>query len=359
MRRGAGRGSEAEPTYVVHVSTVSRTHGFGFSKLRRQAPMSSFWVLCALLRAKERAMAVALWRGAAILLCCVCSCASAEEDCVLGIVGKPVILPCLYSNLRTALNFSIEWRKNDTAVLRSLWDEDGNVETWSWNHAGIPRDAPFTKNFSLELPSARVKDDRSQFSLFLLSGENQSAPLCTQCLRVAASFSTPEVKKERSGEAYEWTYQCHSSGGYPKPAVYWLYNNSQEPPNGSVTTRAQLLRGSDLYNVTSWLTTHPSNDTTVSCVIENPVLNETLAFTYGASSGPVEWRPSQGMWIFSTVLSVLVAIMVIAGVCYQIKLDKISKRLKKEYQEEPQRGRRRRYKQTTETMMLEPEETDV
>lgn len=44
------------------------------------------------------------------------------------------------------------------------------------------------------------------------------------------------------------------------------------------------------------------------------------------------------MWIFSTVLCVLVGIMVIAGVAYQIHLDKISKRRKKEYREE-KRGR--------------------
>lgn len=52
---------------------------------------------------------------------------------------------------------------------------------------------------------------------------------------------------------------------------------------------------------------------------------------------PVQSRASEAMWIFSTVLCVVVGIMVIAGVIYQIHLDKISKRRKKEYRE--QRGR--------------------
>lgn len=83
------------------------------------------------------------------------------------------------------MNFSVEWRNHDEAVFRSLWDGDGNVETWSVNYARIPTDAAATGNFSLELPSAQPKHDGSRYSLFLLSGENQSAPLCTRCLRVA------------------------------------------------------------------------------------------------------------------------------------------------------------------------------
>ncbi|KAK5620330.1 hypothetical protein CRENBAI_025310 [Crenichthys baileyi] len=303
-------------------------------------------------------MQVVPWRGAALLLCCACLCAGVEKDCVLGKVGEPVLLPCLYPALSTFLNFSIEWRKYDKVVFRSLWDEDGNVETWSVNHVRIPTDAPLTGNFSLELPSAHPKHDRSQYSLFLLSGENQSAPLCTMCLRIAASFRTPEVKKEHTEENDESTYLCHSSGGYPEPVVYWLINNSQEPPNGSVRTQAEALPDSHLYNITSQLTVNIPKDATVSCTIKNPSMNEKLTSKYGASPNPVEWQASHGMWIFSTVLCVVVAIMVLAGVYYQIHLDRINKRRKKEY-EEPQRGRRYQWKQAAEAMMPEQVETDV
>lgn len=43
-------------------------------------------------------------------------------------------------------------------------------------------------------------------------------------------------------------------------------------------------------------------------------------------------RASEAMWIFSTALSVVVGIMVLAGVVYQIHLDRISKKKKCEYQ---------------------------
>uniref|UniRef100_A0A096M926 Ig-like domain-containing protein n=1 Tax=Poecilia formosa TaxID=48698 RepID=A0A096M926_POEFO len=255
---------------------------------------------------------------------------------------------------------------------------DGNVETWSVNYARIPTDAATSGNFSLELPSAQPRHDRSRYSLFLLSGENQSAPLCTRCLRVAASFGIPEVRKE---EGTEWSYLCRSHGGYPKPAVYWLINDSRQPPNGSVRIRAQALPDSHLYNVTSQLTVNVSKDDTVSCTIKNPSTNETLTVKLGCQNAPSLCslfgltvgasssgsRASQGMWIFSTVLCVVVAIMVLSGIYYQIHLDKISKRRKKEY-EEPRRalisfrrngGRRYQYKQATEEMMPEPKETDV
>ncbi|XP_054901057.1 ICOS ligand-like [Poeciliopsis prolifica] len=295
-------------------------------------------------------MPAAPWRGATLLLCCACLCAALEQrDCVLGEVGQPVLLPC-HPNLGRLLNFSVEWRDRDRAVFRSRWDGDGNVETWSVNYARIPTDAATTGNFSLELPSARPEHDLGRYSLFLLSGENQSAPLCTRCLRVAASFRIPEVSKLES------SYLCRSWGGYPQPAVYWLINDSRRPPNGSVSTRAQALPDSHLFNFTSQLTVNVSKDDTVSCTVKNPSTNETLTVKLRASTSGS--RASQGMWIFSTVLCVVVAVMVLAGIYYQIHLDKISKRRKKEY-EEPRRGRRYQYKQATEEMMPEPEETDV
>ncbi|XP_015246965.1 PREDICTED: ICOS ligand-like [Cyprinodon variegatus] len=298
-------------------------------------------------------MSVALWRGAALLLCCACLCAAVEEECVLGIVGNPVLLPCLYPDLSSFLNFSIEWRRNDEAVLRSLWKEDGDVETWSLNHVSISTDVLSTGDLSLTLPSAHPKLDRSKYSLFLFAGENQTEPLCTVSLRIAASFSPPEVMKVPS-EENSTTYLCHSSGGYPQPLVHWIINDSQEPPNGSVETQA--LIDSHLYNLTSHLTLNFSSPATVSCTIENQSMNETLTSKYGET--PKVRRASEGMWIFSTVLCVVVALMVIAGLCYQINLDKISKRRKKEF-EKPHRGRRQRYKQAAEVMMEESKETDV
>ncbi|KAM4548256.1 ICOS ligand-like isoform 2-T2 [Odontesthes bonariensis] len=315
----------------------------------------------ALMCPRERAMSVALWR-AGLLLCLWCVRSCLGEKCVLGIVGRPVSLPCFYPQMLPFVNFSIEWRHDDEVVLRSSWKEDGKVEIWSLNYATISTDAALTGNFSLELPAIHPKEDRMHYSLFIISQENQSTPACTACLRTAASFSAPLLQREDAAEGDEATFLCHSSGGYPQPAVYWLINNTDDPPEGSVTTQAASLPNSSLYNITSHLTVNVSKEASVSCVIKNLSMNETLTSTsYGVNGATVVVsRASEAMWIFSTVLCVVVGLMVVAGVVYQIHLDRINKRRKREYKQ-PERGykRRYRYKGEAEDMKPEPKETDA
>lgn len=316
-------------------------------------------VFCAQMCARRR-MPVVLWRTG-LLLSFLCVCACLGEDCVLGIVGRPVSLPCFYPDLLTLANYSIEWRREDEVVLRSVWEEDGNIQIWSMNRATVHSDATQTGNFTLELPEADPKQDNIYYNFFIISGENQRSLVCKVCLRIAASFSFPDLQREEAVEGEETSFHCQSSGGYPQPAVYWLINDTDEPPEGSVRTQAASLPDSHLYNITSHLTVNISRGSSVTCIIQNPSMNETLTSTsYGTPSGPVVSRASEAMWIFSTALCAVVGIMVIVGVWYQIHLDRISKRKKKEYQQ-TERGykRRYRYKEEAVVMRQDSKETDV
>lgn len=109
----------------------------------------------------------------------------ADGECVLGIVGRPVSLPCFSHELLNSVNVSIEWRRGDEVVLSSVWNQDGSVETWSVNSSAVPADAPLTGNLSLKLPAVRPVEDKIFYSLFMVSGENRSTRLCTACLRTA------------------------------------------------------------------------------------------------------------------------------------------------------------------------------
>ena len=100
-------------------------------------------------------------------------------------VGQPVSLPCFYPELLTFGNFAIEWRRDDKVVLRSEWEEDGYLEVRSTDRATISADATLTGNLSLELPTVDPTEDKTYYSLFIVSGKDRSAPLCTVCLRVA------------------------------------------------------------------------------------------------------------------------------------------------------------------------------
>lgn len=106
-----------------------------------------------------------------------------EEECVLGVVGRPVSLPCFYPDLLTSVNYSIVWRTDEEVVLRARFQRNKSVEELGANSASISEDAPLTGNFSLTLPAVESKAPKVTYRLFTL--ENQSAALCTVCLRVA------------------------------------------------------------------------------------------------------------------------------------------------------------------------------
>lgn len=283
---------------------------------------------------------MALWRTG-LLLCFLGFCGCLEEECVLGIVGRPVSLPCFYNELSTFNNFSFEWRRGDSVVFR------------------ISAEAALAGDLSLELPIVDAKEHNVNYSLLIISEGNHSAPLCTVCLRIAASFSSPLLQREEEAQGDKEVFVCHSGGGFPEPAVDWLINDSEEPPEGSVRTLAASLPDSHLYNITSHLTINIPKDSSVSCIIKNLSMNETFASTsYGVQDSPVVTQASDGVWMFSTALSVVVGLMVLAGIAYQIRLDRINKRKEQEFQQ-ANRGHRRRNRDTEETEAMNPEPQDT
>lgn len=309
-------------------------------------------------------MPVALWRTG-LLLSFLTFCASLEEECVLGVVGRPVLLPCFHPGLVSiSYNESVEWRKDQSLVLKANWEENGDVVIWSLNGATISPDALITGNLSLELPKVDPKKDQMNYSLSLVMPDGQSVHICTVCLKTAASFSFPQVQREEAAQGNETVFLCQSSGGFPEPAVYWLINDTEQPPEGSVKTRSTSLPDSVLYNITSHLTVQIPKDYSVSCSIQNERMNETLTSkSSGAGISTVRSRASEGIWIFSTALCVVVGVMVVAGVAYQIHLDRISKRRRKQYdsQRQTDRGYKRRNHCTEETEVMRQTsiETDV
>ncbi|KAK2907530.1 ICOS ligand-like [Channa argus] len=304
-------------------------------------------------------MPVTLWR-AGLLLSSLGLCACLEENCVVALVGQPVSLPCFYRELSTFGNFSVEWRRDDEVLFRSVWEKDRTIEESRIIGAEISADALLSGNLSLELPAADPTEDEVYYSLYIISGENRSLPLCTVCLRIAASFSSPLLQREEVANE-ETNFLCHSSGGFPEPAVYWLINDTEEPPQGSVRTLTALHPDSHLYNITSYLTVNISKDSSVSCIIENQLINENLTSTsYVVQGSMVVNRASEAMWIFSTVMCVAVGVMVMAGVVYQIHLDRKSRKEQHMHQGQ-NRGYKRRlpYEEETEAMTIEAKETDV
>uniref|UniRef100_A0A8D3E3I5 Ig-like domain-containing protein n=1 Tax=Scophthalmus maximus TaxID=52904 RepID=A0A8D3E3I5_SCOMX len=179
-------------------------------------------------------MPAALWR-AGLLLSLVAACACRGEapprgsadrapraastpplpgqpDCVLGVVGRPVALPCFYPDILAHANRQVSVRRH------------------SKSSAGRP-------------------------------GETKLCLVFDGCL--AASFSTPLLHRQEAERGEGTTFLCQSGGGFPAPAVHWLIDDTAEPPEGSVWTLATSLPDSRLYNITSRLTVNISRDSSV------------------------------------------------------------------------------------------------
>ncbi|XP_036397096.1 ICOS ligand-like isoform X2 [Megalops cyprinoides] len=275
-----------------------------------------------------RAMSVTWTSG--LLLSVISYCTSLGDECVLGIVGESAILPCVYSGAEelASVDISIEWRLGSDVVHRSESGEGSErtqIMSYS-NRTRLSAAALQTGDFSLQLSDVIREDEQSYDCYISHPGLESSTPICTVCLRVAAHFSSPVLLNEvREGEEARFT--CHSSGGFPEPAVHWFLDQTEQHALDSAHTQSTLIPDSGLYDVTSVLLVNVTQDTTVSCAIENLLLNETLeSLSYGVEASPVVGRASQAMWMFSTTLCVLVAVLVASAVVYQIKEDYDRKR---------------------------------
>lgn len=109
----------------------------------------------------------------------------AEAECVLGVVGRPVSLPCFYPQLLTVGNFTIEWRKDDKVILRSVFEKSQNTLELSADRSSLSSNATVTGDFSLEVPTVEPAQPRMNYGLFIIPEVNHSDALCRVCVRVA------------------------------------------------------------------------------------------------------------------------------------------------------------------------------
>ncbi|XP_050968800.1 ICOS ligand [Labeo rohita] len=265
------------------------------------------------------------WFG--VLLLIVTSVFSVQADeCIVGVIGEPAILPCVYNGLKnvTSLQISSEWRRGMEIIHTADWMM-GQVEMQNVSHSirtAVSTLAPNTGDFSLELHDVHLSDAHNYSFHVKLHGQNRSSLVCTVCLNIAGHFSPPTLFRENGVDGEETRLFCNSQGGFPAPSVYWLVNHTQHALETSVTTYINTLPQSELFNITSVLSINISADTAISCVIENNLLNETLTATeFVVLSSTSERRLSEYIWVFSAVLCVIVFFLVATSLRYQKKWD--------------------------------------
>ncbi|XP_030646951.1 ICOS ligand-like [Chanos chanos] len=269
------------------------------------------------------------WFSGLLLLSALTLRASRGDKCVVGVFGEATILPCVYNGVKnlTALNVSSEWRTGTEMMLRREWTEGEEVlDAFPTGRMTVSSTAPQSGDFSVVISDLHLSDSHNYSQYLQIQGQNQSLLLCSVCLTVAARFTEPILSREDTKEGEPAKFICHSRGGFPEPGVYWFIDHTQRPPVEAVGTHIVKLPASELLNVTSVLTETVSEDTVVSCVIENQVLNETLSVTSGVLVSTVVGRASQAMSMFSTGLCVVVGVLVAIALAYQIKGDRLRRR---------------------------------
>ncbi|KAI7807872.1 putative T-lymphocyte activation antigen CD80-like [Triplophysa rosa] len=292
---------------------------------------------------------------------------SQAEECIVGVIEEHVQLPCIYNGVKnlTSLLLSSEWKRDVEVIHTTNWTKQQEDTQNVSRSTTVPSSAPNSGDFTMVLRDIRLSDAQNYSFHLKLQGQENSILVCTVCLTVAGHFSHTTVLRENIVNGEKTQLVCNTRGGFPAPNIYWIINHTQRPPKTTIITYVNTLPQSQLYNITSVLSINISPDTVVAYVIENDVLNETSTTTNcecpfsfwkhsslkgdltesiqmhtiictvifscclwsdGVKSNVVHGRLSKYLWLFSTVLCVVVFLLVAASLCYQRNLDRDIKR---------------------------------
>lgn len=102
---------------------------------------------------------------------------SPDQECWLGIVGRPLRLSCFYPDALNLANVSVTWRRNQVEVVRDEDDDDDDDDAFR------------TGNFTLRLPSVDPQEDNASYSVMVTYRGNRSLEACMLCVRVAGKLN--------------------------------------------------------------------------------------------------------------------------------------------------------------------------
>ncbi|KAI1899540.1 hypothetical protein AGOR_G00062840 [Albula goreensis] len=151
------------------------------------------------------------------VLLSVVSFSSLGDGCVLGIVGDSAILPCIYNETDdlTTMNISIEWRKGNEVVHRTVLGEGTEVtQSMTYeNRTQLFTDVVQKGDFSLLISDINVRDAQSYDCYVSRQGGQSSTPLCRVCLSTADGVQTSPVVGRASQAMWMFsTFLCVTVG---------------------------------------------------------------------------------------------------------------------------------------------------
>ncbi|KAK9393912.1 putative antigen [Crotalus adamanteus] len=241
-----------------------------------------------------------------------------SEDPVVALVGHDAILPCSFSpEANFSLNdLSLFWQVTDTNQLVHGFTDGQEQPAYQGstyaNRTALFYDQLAHGNMSLLLRRVQISDEGS-FTCFVKVRDFSRAAVT---LQMAAIYSKPNINLEPSknlkpGDLVK--VRCHSFSGYPEAIVLW-----QDSHGNNITeniTTSQVANKQGLFEVQSTLQVMLEPNSTYSCLIKNPLLQQ-LTHASVTITGQHLLFPAVALWVtVGLSICLVILLIVLAYVC--------------------------------------------
>ncbi|XP_051776015.1 ICOS ligand-like [Erpetoichthys calabaricus] len=202
------------------------------------------------------------------------------DDCLTAITGETVKIP--YSvKTKESLNTQdilIQWRTYEGLIVHTFVQGEDNLINQDKQFKGrthLITSELSRGDFSLSLSDVSITDEGEYVCKYYGKSDGKTGShMSHHCLQVAGHYSVPVVNPPTEWlKDKEVKFTCKSTGGFPKPKVYWLVNKKPLEDSSQVDT----IVSTDCrawYSVTSVLNVVVREDMSVTCTVENEKLGE-------------------------------------------------------------------------------------
>uniref|UniRef100_A0A8C6Y1F9 CD276 molecule n=1 Tax=Naja naja TaxID=35670 RepID=A0A8C6Y1F9_NAJNA len=241
-----------------------------------------------------------------------------SEEPMVALVGHDAVLHCSFSpEANFSLNeLSLFWQVTDTNQLVHSFMEGQDQPAYQGstyaNRTALFYDQLAHGNMSLLLRRVQISDEGS-FTCFVKVRDFSRAAVT---LQIAATYSKPNVNLEPSknlkpGDLVK--VRCHSFSGYPEAVVLW-----QDGHGNNITdniTTSQVANEQGLFDVQSILQVVLEPNSTYSCLIKNPLLQEVTHASVSITGQHLLF-PAVALWVtVGLSICLVVLLIVLAYVC--------------------------------------------
>ncbi|XP_061082537.1 CD276 antigen-like isoform X2 [Conger conger] len=247
---------------------------------------------------------------------------------VTALIGQGVMIPCSIPHRPTGLNESrIYWQASNPRSKKPHEDMvllvynrgkmENNLRTALYmNRTRLFPGQLHDGNFSLYIDPVKIEDDRAK--VIVRYEKNDFKPLCPTYIRVTARNSKPAVHSSCTQGAGLVEVTCATQGGFPEPTFSWRIQNHTVLRPQEMTRTMERDPHSGTFSADLTVQLNASEGQTTTCLVTNPVLQETVSTSITIQSCKVDPQVNTASWLVPVALLVaLVFVFLVALGAYR------------------------------------------